>query len=256
MKFDRVHLHEVGSTNTYIRENIASLHAPAFVYTDIQSAGRGQRGNTWEAEPYANLLFSLLWCPRALPANKQFSLSEAVALSIVDALALLGVTAMVKWPNDIYVADRKICGILIENSVMGSDLRSSVIGAGINLNQKSFSVNLPNPVSVVQLTGVATDIEKFIDTLESIMVPYLGMAETEKGREELHAKFMRSLWRGDGKFYPFLDAATKKRFEASICDVEPMGHLILRVKNTRDDGSCESYAKRRFAFKEVEFLLG
>jgi BirA family biotin operon repressor/biotin-[acetyl-CoA-carboxylase] ligase len=246
MNFNIIHLAEIGSTNTYLRENIHTIEAPAFIYADIQNAGRGQRGNTWLSEPYANLLFSALWKPANLPANKQFSLSEAVALSIVEALASLHVTASVKWPNDIYVDDRKICGILIENALMGTSLEHSIIGAGINLNQRSFPASLPNPVSVHQITGVDTDIDAFIATLLDIMTTKLQSIETEEGRTELHHQYMRTLWRGDGTAHPFRNPTTGETFLATIIDVEPMGHLRLRTSDGSD---------LRYAFKEVEFVL-
>jgi BirA family biotin operon repressor/biotin-[acetyl-CoA-carboxylase] ligase len=246
MNFNIIHLAEIGSTNTYLRENIHTIEAPAFIYADIQNAGRGQRGNTWLSEPYANLLFSALWKPANLPANKQFSLSEAVALSIVEALASLHVTASVKWPNDIYVDDRKICGILIENALMGTSLEHSIIGAGINLNQRSFPASLPNPVSVHQITGVDTDIDAFISTLLGIMTTKLQSIETEDDRTELHHQYMRTLWRGDGTAHPFRNPVTGETFLATIIDVEPMGHLRLRTTDGSD---------LRYAFKEVEFVL-
>jgi BirA family biotin operon repressor/biotin-[acetyl-CoA-carboxylase] ligase len=246
MNFNIIHLAEIGSTNTYLRDNIHAIEAPAFIYADIQNAGRGQRGNTWLSEPYANLLFSALWKPANLPANKQFSLSEAVALSIVEALASISVTATVKWPNDIYVDDRKICGILIENSLMGALLEHSIIGAGINLNQRSFPASLPNPVSVWQITATDTDIDAFIATLPDIMATKLQSIETEEGRTILHRQYMRTLWRGDGAAHPFRDPASGETFLATIIDVEPMGHLRLRTTVGTD---------RRYAFKEVEFVL-
>ncbi|MDE7409349.1 MAG: biotin--[acetyl-CoA-carboxylase] ligase, partial [Muribaculaceae bacterium] len=114
-----LHLDEVDSTNVYIMRNVAELEAPVMVTAYRQTAGQGQRGNSWEAEPGKNLTFSIFYRPVGLPPIAQFSMSEAVSLAVVDFLAGHGIEAKVKWPNDIYVDDRKICGILIRHSVMG-----------------------------------------------------------------------------------------------------------------------------------------
>ena len=103
-----------------------------------QTAGQGQRGNSWEAEPGKNLTFSILYRPAGLPPMAQFAMSEAVALAVVDFLGVHGLEAKVKWPNDIYVGDRKICGILIRHSITATCVDYSVIGVGINANQTEF----------------------------------------------------------------------------------------------------------------------
>ena len=119
-------LEETASTNTYATQHAGELADMTMVTARRQSAGRGQRGNSWESEPGRNLTFSLFFRPpRSLHPRSQFFISEAVALAIADALAGRGVEAMVKWPNDIYCGDRKICGILIEHSLFGDHIRRS-----------------------------------------------------------------------------------------------------------------------------------
>ncbi len=153
-----IHLEEVDSTNAYIMREAANLVAPLMVLAHTQTAGQGQRGNSWESEPGKNLTFSIFYRPTALPPMAQFSMSEAVALSVVDFLEAHGLEAKVKWPNDIYVGDSKICGILIRHSILGGVVSSSVIGVGIDVNQKVFLSDAPNPVSMWQLTGKEYDL--------------------------------------------------------------------------------------------------
>ena len=119
----------------------------------IQTAGRGQAGNSWESEAGKNLLFGLLFHPREVEANRQFILSQAVALSICETLSDYAEDIRIKWPNDIYWKDRKICGMLIENTLVGRCIENCIIGAGININQQTFCSDAPNPVSLRQITG-------------------------------------------------------------------------------------------------------
>lgn len=233
---------ETDSTNALLRRlQPQENHA---VYAGRQSQGRGQRGNVWLSEPGANLLFSLLWHPDGLPANRQFSLSQATALAVVEFLKRHGVKALVKWPNDIYVADTKICGILIENAV-SSKLESSIIGIGLNLNQTEFPATLPNPESLRRLTGETLSPDDAAKEMLECLEELLPMAETEEGREELHRHYMECMYRNDGQPYPYRDVASGNTFHAAIADVEPMGFLLL------DDTTGQ---RRRYAFKEVEFL--
>ena len=131
----------------------------AVIATREQTAGRGQRGNSWEAEPGKNLTFSMLLRPRGLHAARQFELSMVVSLAIADAIdALLpqGVRTAVKWPNDIYIGMEKVCGILIENRLAGPFIEYSVAGIGININQRRFLSDAPNPTSAVVRTVLRT----------------------------------------------------------------------------------------------------
>lgn len=232
------------STNTYVRENLDRLTFPTLVWARSQTAGRGQRGNSWEAEPGKNLTCSVALRPATVPARSQFSVSESVALAVSDILdEMWGLPGKVKWPNDIYVADRKIAGILIENAVMGESLLHSVAGIGLNVNQRQFLSDAPNPVSVMQLTGRATPVEEVARRLASAIERRMAQIHTPEGRKRLHVEYMSRLWRGDGKLYPWRDTSDGGLFEAAIQSVAPMGHLTLRLAGGEE---------RTFAFKEVE----
>lgn len=241
-----IHLEEVDSTNSYIMREAPRLEAPVMIVARTQTAGQGQRGNSWEAEPGANLTFSVFYCPEELPPLAQFSLSEAVALSVVDFLGEHGVDAKVKWPNDIYVGDRKICGILIRHSIMGNKVSYSVIGVGINVNQTKFLSDAPNPVSMKQISGESYDLKILEKEMAEMMERRFKDIRTPGSRQTLHEEFMRYLWRGDGKEYSFTDAATGERFLATIESIAPHGPITLRLHKGEH---------RTYAFKEVSFDL-
>ena len=232
----------VESTNSHIRARRNQIEPMTMIIAREQTAGRGQRGNSWESEPDRNLTFSFLFKPVSLPALCQFSLSEAVSLAIVDTLGRYGVEASVKWPNDIYAGDRKICGILIENSILGSGITDSIVGIGLNVNQQSFVSGAPNPVSMKNITRMDYALEEVARSVGESLEEHLSMlSESHK----LHEKYLSLLWRGDGKEYPFKDRLTGEEFKGVIKGVMPSGHIVL------DRGGEE----RLYAFKEVEFLL-
>ena len=155
-KHDIMWFKSVDSTNEEVRRRISEIDNLSVLSAYEQTSGRGQRGNTWTSNAGENLLFSVVlkFSPEysglgGLDARDQFVLNEIAALSVVDFLRSHGIHAQIKWPNDIYVDSRKICGILIENSLRGNRLSSSIIGIGLNINQRNFDINLPNPTSMV-----------------------------------------------------------------------------------------------------------
>lgn len=160
-KHDIIWLESVDSTNEEAKRHISDIDNLSVLSALEQTAGRGQRGNSWTSAPGENLMFSIVLkysCDPIAPghgllkplhARDQFVLNEIASLSVVDFLSRHGISAMIKWPNDIYVDEKKICGILIENSFRGKSISSSIIGIGLNINQRNFNVNLPNPTSMV-----------------------------------------------------------------------------------------------------------
>ena len=155
-KHDIMWFKSLDSTNEEARRHISDIDNLSVLSALKQTAGRGQRGNTWTSNAGENLLFSIVLklSPDdsrlgVLDARDQFALNEIAALSVVDFLRSHEIQAQIKWPNDIYVGSRKICGILIENSLRGKHVSSSIIGIGLNINQRNFDVNLPNPTSMV-----------------------------------------------------------------------------------------------------------
>ena len=140
MTTTKFYIKETDSTNNLIRKMMQDENLPEgfLVYTDFQTAGKGQPGNTWESEAGKNLLFSIVLYPHEIPIHEQFVLSEIASLSIKNILAKYTDGISVKWPNDIYWNDRKIAGILIENSLKKNEINYSIIGIGLNINQTIF----------------------------------------------------------------------------------------------------------------------
>lgn len=236
---------ECGSTNSEISSYPAE-EEPLILATRRQTAGRGQKGNVWESEPGKNLTFSAMWRPREFPARGQFALSEAVALAVADFLKGLGIDASVKWPNDIYAGNHKICGILIEHAVTGPFVTRTIAGVGINLNQKRFLSDAPNPVSCVMLTGREEEPEEALRQFAAALEARLAQTADEASRTALHEEFKRRMWRFDGAEHPFRDVARGEIYQGVIRDVLPTGMLLVEDPA----GSI-----REYAFKEVEFLL-
>ncbi len=243
-------LAETPSTNSYVARHVETLPVPCAVRAVAQTAGRGQRGNSWEAEPGRNLTLSFLLRPEGILPREQFAVSEAVALAVCDTLQAHGIEAEVKWPNDIYVGDKKICGILIEHSLYGHEIRYSIAGVGLNVNQEAFLSDAPNPVSMAQLTGRQYDLSDMCARLGRAVEERMAQIASPEGRRGLHAEFMRRLWRRQGGPWPFRDAATGREFRAHIADVTPEGYLALRTSDKPSDPPS-----RLYAFKEVAFIL-
>ena len=150
-----IRLKEATSTNSVLHDWLANEPLPegSVVVAEDQTAGRGQVGNHWEAEPGQNLTFSLVIYPTCLQAKEQFLISQIAALSVKQTLEAYVQPIRVKWPNDVYWQDRKICGMLIENDLLGCTIATSILGIGININQAQFVSDAPNPVSLHQITG-------------------------------------------------------------------------------------------------------
>ncbi|MBQ1611234.1 MAG: biotin--[Muribaculaceae bacterium] len=236
-------LEEAKSTNTYLLEHAPSLPDRTVVYTYRQTAGRGQKGNSWESEPGMNLAFSLLLKLPPMEVRKQFYISEAVSVAICDFLSQFADGFKVKWPNDIYHHDSKICGILIENSLDGKQIAHSVIGVGININQTRFVSDAPNPVSLKQITDNDYDLDQLLHDVCQRMSD-LCLLEPDT-LDALHNRYMRSLYRNDGRLYPW-QLPDGTIIEAAIDHVATDGMLTLR----HADGSLHNYA-----FKEVKHII-
>ena len=240
-------LDSVESTHNLLKTpEYASLPPFVMVAARQQTAGRGQRGNHWESQPGKNLTFSMIVRPVSLHPSRQFALSEATALAVVALLQSEGIEARVKWPNDIYVADRKICGILIDHSINATGIERSVISAGLNINQRAFLSDAPNPVSMYQLLGRERSIESIATGLLLLLHQFLPMAEEAEGRKTLHESFMRHLYRHDGAPHSYHDILRDLPMEAVIEDVLPDGTLLLRDTS---DGVIRPYLFKQVAFR-------
>lgn len=146
-----IHINETNSTNNYLQSLCSEqkVEELTVIVADFQTSGRGQRGNSWESDPGKNLLFSTVIFPEFLEARRQFLISQIISLAIKEELDTYTSDISIKWPNDIYWKEKKICGMLIENDLMGRNINQSIAGIGININQEIFHSSAPNPVSLI-----------------------------------------------------------------------------------------------------------
>lgn len=250
MKYFKIHLHEVKSTNSWLLDAIVSgqqtLPEGTLVYTLRQTAGRGQVGNSWESEPDQNILFSILLRPVFLPIMQQFVLSEICCLAVLLALRQLGAPSLsIKWPNDIYSGDKKLCGILIEHRLMGGVLSESILGVGINVNQTKWIGDAPNPTSLKMQQINVTPVAVLDAVTKQFSLLYVKLKESPSSALTLHRMFVDNLYHRTG-MHSYLDVQTGDLFSAEIVDIDPHGPMILRT--------IEGLEKK-YWFKEVRFVL-
>lgn len=233
MDFKIIHIEETDSTNHWLRSFCSK--ESLVVVAEYQTAGKGCGSNSWESERGKNLTFSILIHPENILANRQFQISMAISLAVCDALGQYIGDLSIKWPNDIYWRNGKLGGILIENALKGNAIKDSIIGVGLNINQRVFRSDAPNPVSLLQISGQETDREKLLDDILRKFGDYLDA--------DIKARYLSMIYRKRG-FHPYADK--EGAFMAEFEDVEDDGHLILR-----DDNGV----MRRYAFKEVQFII-
>lgn len=237
-----IRLTETDSTSNHL-SRLADTCLPeefTVVSADYQTAGKGQRGNSWEAEAGKNLLFSFILYPGFLVVRKQFLLSKLISLSIKEALEAYATGFSIKWPNDIYYNDLKICGILLENQLTGTRIERCIAGVGINVNQQTFHSPAPNPVSLFNICGSEQDRTALLDNILQKVSHYYQLLQA--GEEALIDRlYAASLYRKEG-FHPYTDA--NGAFSARIVEVLPEGLLILEDSEGK---------QRSYAFKEVQF---
>ena len=245
VNWEIIHIDETDSTNQWLKDRRTSesltngrVDEGQVVWTEYQTAGRGCGTNRWESERGKNLLFSLLISPEYLPANKQFQLSMAISLALVEALGQLVGDLSIKWPNDIYWRNGKLAGILIENRLQGNLIKDCIMGVGLNVNQLCFVSDAPNPISLANLTGHLFDREELLrELLEAFEAEWSDL-------EGVRSRYLPQLYRRKG-FHRYRDAQSE--FFAELLTVEDDGHLLLRNIDGFD---------HRYAFKEVEFVIG
>ncbi|MBO6060473.1 MAG: biotin--[Bacteroidaceae bacterium] len=227
----------ITSTNDFLRD-YAPEEDITIAWTQFQTNGRGQCG-AWISDPGLNLLFSILLVPSDLAVSDGFILSQANALALRDTLREYIDDVHIKWPNDIYTNDRKIAGTLIENQLQGKYIRRSVIGTGINVNQKQFPDGLAAPATSIALeTGKSIPpveiLHRFVQYFQSYC-QYVRSGQYDHIRN-LYCRFLYLL----GQEHVFTDR--NGNFAGTVQGVEPNGHLIIQ----------DTYGKeRRYAFKEV-----
>jgi BirA family transcriptional regulator, biotin operon repressor / biotin---[acetyl-CoA-carboxylase] ligase len=238
-----IFLKNLTSTNTHAALILKNSEVPegTIVYTNYQSAGRGQAGNSWESEDGKNLLVSAIIYPSMVSPAGQFLISMAFSLGIREFLREYIPDCKIKWPNDIYAWDDKIAGILIENSILDNKIQCTIAGIGLNINQEKFISDAPNPVSLKILTGIEYDLEICLRKLAlSLDKRYRQLIREEYAN--IKDEYVKNLYRaGEWQLYRDLNGI----FTGKIISVDGSGLLLVE----KEDGKVNGYA-----FKEISFI--
>ena len=238
------HFEVLSSTSAYATELLAKTTPSegTVISASYQEAGRGQIGSSWLASAGKNLLLSVILYPRWLPAREQFSLSRAIALAVADTItSVAGESAQVKWPNDVYLGDKKLAGILIQNSLVGSHLQWSVAGIGLNVNEPAFPDNLPKASSLYLMTGREYQLQEVQQILlQRVEQRYLQL----KTKPQLiRANYLQQLYRYQ-EWHPFVEAGTSREFIGQIIGVQENGKLAIQ----KQDESVQYFDLKEVAF--------
>ncbi len=240
-----IEIDEVDSTNLFAQDLLKNQKVAegTVINAKIQSKGRGQMGTQWFSEANANLTFSIVLYPTFLSIEKQFYLSKITALGIIDAINTLAIfDVKIKWPNDIYLKQQKVCGILIENSIRYSKIENSILGIGININQTNFNTLSNSATSLFVESGKIQDKKLILNrVLEQIENWYLKLRE-EKW-EEIDACYLKHLL----NYQLWADYDIKGVVKsAKIIEIKNSGSLVLEFQNTN---------VQEFGMKEIKFII-
>ena len=232
------------STNThaaFLQKN-SGLVEGTIVYTNYQVAGRGQAGNKWESEEGKNLLISIVLFPSFIIPVNQFLISMTISLGICDFLGRYIPVSRIKWPNDIYVNNDKIAGLLIENSLMGNQIESTIAGIGLNVNQNIFKSDAPNPVSLKSIIKRDLDLLTCLNELASDLD--LRYKQLREGNfDSIKKEYISQLFR----LNKWSDYGEKNgAFNGRITSLSESGNLLIETRSGKT---------KEYSFKEVEFIL-
>ncbi|MGE4414345.1 MAG: biotin--[acetyl-CoA-carboxylase] ligase [Bacteroidales bacterium] len=213
-----------------------------------QTSGRGQKGTRWESEQGKNLTFSVVLKSEGIKAENQFVVSQIITIGIKRYLKSKGIEAKIKWPNDIYVGDKKICGILIEHFLSGDTLSGSVVGVGLNVNQDKFSSDAPNPVSMKNILGKEFSLEEELQSLvghfHEIYFPFINFISNAT-INRLDNEYTDSLYRLN-EFHKYQETPGGEMIKARITGIDHNACLLLE----KEDGTV-----KRYHFKEVKYII-
>ncbi len=240
--YNIIKLESTCSTNNFAKKLLKTCKQAEYtcIVAEKQTAGRGQRGNIWKSEKGKNLLFSIIFYPNFIPINRQFYISKFISIAVVEVLNNIIGTFKIKWTNDIYFGNKKIGGILIENSLSGNKINSTIVGIGLNINQKKFPDTLPNPISLSQITSTDFEIYNLLNSLINKIVEKYEYLKTKK-IDKLDKEYHKYLY-GINENLLFEDK--KGIFEGRILKTNKLGQLIIKTKS----GKIKEYN-----FKEVKF---
>lgn len=234
-----IHLDEVDSTNNYAAKLVFDGKSVpgTVILADHQTAGRGQRSAVWTSNAGENMLLSIIFEHDNLAVADQFKLSQFVAVSLVQFLRKIGIKAAIKWPNDILVEKRKIAGVLIENQLSGSFVKSSIVGIGLNVNQLKFT-DL-QATSIRNEKGEFTSIQ---EVLYQLIASFNESAQSTQRGSQLEDLYLSNLF-GFEVEQRFLDE--EGEFTGIIKGVEMDGRLVVLKNGTQ----------KKYDLKEISLLL-
>jgi BirA family biotin operon repressor/biotin-[acetyl-CoA-carboxylase] ligase len=236
------------STNSYAEREIKTLKDHDVIAAQFQTAGRGQHGNSWSSDKDVNATFSIIFKPKDYHATKQFSYLEVCALGLCDYLSTKGISSKIKWPNDIYVGDYKICGTLISTFIENDRMAGMIIGIGFNINQRHFSPDLPNPISLSLLTGKTYDVAVELEQILMSIGKYRDELEGDgqvSGEDRVKWEYIDRLYRL-GEVRTFIETPSDNKVMGTILGVNTPGQLVIRLV----DGGLRTYS-----FKEIKYVL-
>jgi len=250
LSFEKEFVSEVDSTNAELIRRLQkqTLNEGFLLQAGFQTGGKGQGGTVWESEKGKNLLFSFMLRPKFLDITKQFYITIITSLALVDAVKNLVFddTVKIKWPNDIYVGDKKIAGVLIENAIQGNQFEWVVVGIGLNVNQKRFQSDAPNPTSLihfeeVEFSEMDIPLEKVLSLFETQFAR--RYAQLQSGDfEGLKYDYLASLYRyKEWRNY----RSNNQEFRGRILGIDEYGFLRMETPN----------GERSFDIKEVEYIF-
>lgn len=240
----------IDSTNSEARRQMGTVDKLSVFAAKYQTAGRGQRGNKWSSAAGENLTFSILaplsWDNRInVRAVDQFNITIVSALAVSELLTKYGIDNRIKWPNDIYIRNKKVCGMLIENILDRDLVGTSIIGIGINLNQTDFPPELVNPTSVLLASGVKHQPEGVLVEFMEIFHALLAQLAENEGIEKLRNNYVSRLFRL-GNTEKYCDSISGTYFSGKIKGISDEGLLLMEMPDN---------SLRTFAFKELSYVI-
>ncbi len=246
--FNIIRLEKLGSTNQYLHSCLEKGEEPShgtIVVTENQTAGKGMEDNIWYSELGKNLTLSVFLKPVFLPPEKQFVLNKAIALAVADFVQsqLPHKKITIKWPNDIYIDDKKAAGLLISNSIKGNKLENVIVGIGININQTEFPREIPNPASIGMFKKENLDLDDCLGQLSTFVARRYEEICAERFHD-IEKEYVSKLYRL-GKIHKFIKKGDI--FNATITGVSEYGQLQLKTSKGEN---------LQFGFKEVEYVIG
>ena len=235
-------LQKTDSTNKFVKTLIINnaIKNGTIIAAKEQTNGKGQQNNIWLTQPKLNLTFSL-YIEIKIKAIYQFYISKIIALSIYEFASKEAENTTIKWPNDIYIGNSKVAGILIENTIQGENITKSIIGVGININQSTFDKSLPNPISLKNITGKTYDLNNSLIEISNIINKNLKVLNNFRITDNLYNNLLYKL----NTKSKFKDIYNSNIFEGEIIGTEQDGRIKIKTQNLI----------KRFGFHEIKYIL-